>query len=74
MITTTTVLFTLTRAYVYAYAHENRLAAETVLKIDLNESEPVVSTMGLPIDSSGGLAKWEGGVLADNGNMVSKSQ
>jgi hypothetical protein len=47
------------------------LAAETVLKIDLNGDQPVVSTMGLPHDTSGGLAKWEGGVLADNGDMVS---
>lgn len=49
------------------------LAAETVLKIQLssNGEEPVVSTMGLPRDVSGGLAKWEGGVRAANGNMVS---
>ncbi len=47
------------------------LAAETVLKIDLNGADPVVSTMGLPHDKSGGLAKWEGGVMADTGDMVS---
>mmetsp|Transcript_8161 Transcript_8161/g.15361 ORF Transcript_8161/g.15361 Transcript_8161/m.15361 type:complete len:432 (-) Transcript_8161:54-1349(-) len=54
------------------------LAAETVLKIDLKannsyngsqDRDPIVSTMGLPRDSNGGLAKWEGGVLASNGNM-----
>jgi hypothetical protein len=50
------------------------LAAETVLKIDLKTNgfqDPIVSTMGLPSDSNGGLAKWEGGVLVSNGNMVS---
>lgn len=49
------------------------LAAETVLKIDLKTNgpqDPIVSTMGLPLDSNGGLAKWEGGVLVSNGNMV----
>jgi hypothetical protein len=50
------------------------LAAETVLKIDLKTNgpqDPIVSTMGLPRNGSGGLAKWEGGVLVSNGDMVS---
>ena len=49
------------------------LAAETVLKIDLKHGhengDPVVSTMGLPAEPFGGLAKWEGGVMAETGVM-----
>ncbi len=50
------------------------LAAETVLKIDLKSNDDgddsaVVSTMGLPLDPNGGLAKWEGGVITENGLM-----
>lgn len=51
------------------------LAAETVLKIDLNgsseedDNDVVVSTMGLPLDPNGGLAKWEGGVMTEDGCM-----
>mmetsp|Transcript_27437 Transcript_27437/g.33942 ORF Transcript_27437/g.33942 Transcript_27437/m.33942 type:complete len:461 (+) Transcript_27437:137-1519(+) len=53
------------------------LAAETVLSIDLNGhncsavggNKPIVGTMRLPLDQLGGLAKWEGGVMASNGNM-----
>ena len=49
------------------------LAAETVLKIDLKHSDdsgdPIVSTMGLPAEPFGGLAKWEGGVMAKTGIM-----
>ncbi len=66
------------------------LAAETVLKINLNRrrrcscnskscgkngnndeenDEPLVTTMGLPLDPYGGLAKWEGGVMTEDGAM-----
>ena len=49
------------------------LAAETVLKINFKDidqdGDPVVSTMGLPAEPFGGLAKWEGGVMAENGVM-----
>merc|ERR1740136_29237 len=49
------------------------LAAETVLKIDTKEMDgsgrPTVSTLGLPSEPFGGLAKWEGGVMTENGIM-----
>lgn len=52
------------------------LAAETVLKIDLNQTlfpddgddKHGVTTMGLPTPFNG-LAKWEGGVMMEDGTM-----
>ena len=46
------------------------LAAETVLRIDTSSTtlSPRVTTWHLP-SPFGGLAKWEGGVMAKNGNM-----
>ena len=42
------------------------LAADTILKIDTSSDEPAVTTYKLP-EPCHGLAKWEGGVIADNG-------
>ena len=48
------------------------LASETVLKIDLNQNDndghPVVTTMQLP-EPFHVLAKWEGGVMIEDGTM-----
>ena len=44
------------------------LSAEHILKIDTSSDEPVVTTWKLP-SPYGGLAKWEGAVLAENGVM-----
>jgi len=44
------------------------LAAETILKIDTLTDEAVVTTYKLP-EPCHGLAKWEGGVTANNGVM-----
>lgn len=44
------------------------LSAETVLRIDTSSDEPIVTTWKLP-SPYGGLAKWEGATLANNGVM-----
>ena len=34
------------------------------------QDEPLVTTMGLPLEPYGGLAKWEGGVMTKDGTAM----